>query len=131
MKTNLIIVDDDEMILECYSHSFRKEIRSGEYVIEMYQNGKECCEALNNMKEEERNNLIVIVSDINMPIMDGFELLKRVKEDFNHLHVMMVSAYNDPETVAKAESLGAKILVEKPIDFKELKNQIKRMKDIV
>jgi len=67
----------------------------------------------------------VIVSDINMPGMDGLQLLDEVKQRFPELPVVMVTAYGDDERRRRASDLGAAEFLTKPVDFDTLKAQLR------
>jgi len=69
----------------------------------------------------------VILSDINMPGMDGLQLLGAIKERFPDLPVMMVTAYGDNERRRRADELGAFEFVTKPVDFDTLKAQLRQL----
>ena len=71
--------------------------------------------------------MIVILSDINMPGMDGLQLLGEIKERFPDLPVMMVTAYGDDERRRRASELGAAEFVSKPVDFDRLKAQLRQL----
>jgi len=71
--------------------------------------------------------LIVILSDINMPGMDGLELLREVKQRRPDLPVMMVTAYGDDARRQRATELGAFEFVTKPVDFDQLKTQLRQL----
>jgi CheY-like chemotaxis protein len=70
----------------------------------------------------------VILSDINMPGMDGLQLLAAVKAGFPDLPVMMVTAYGDDDRRQRASALGAAEFITKPIDFDALKAQLRQLK---
>jgi two-component system, response regulator, stage 0 sporulation protein F len=69
----------------------------------------------------------VILSDINMPGMDGLTLLDEIKRRRPDLPVMMVTAYGDDERRRRASELGAAEFVTKPVDFDHLKSQIREL----
>jgi CheY-like chemotaxis protein len=71
--------------------------------------------------------LIVILSDINMPGMDGLTLLGEIKKRFPDLPVMMVTAYGDDERRRRADQLGADDFLTKPVDFDRLKTQLRQL----
>ena len=82
---------------------------------------------LNDFAGEIRPELIVILSDINMPGMDGLTLLGEVKKRFPALPVMMVTAYGDNERRRRASDLGAAEFLTKPVDFDRLKEQLRQL----
>ena len=67
------------------------------------------------------------LSDINMPGMDGLTLLGEVKERFPDLPVMMITAYGDDERRRRADDLGAADFLTKPVDFEQLKAQLRQL----
>jgi YesN/AraC family two-component response regulator len=77
-------------------------------------NARDCLTYLNNV---ESPHVDVILSDINMPEMDGFELLKRVRVAHPEIPIYMVSAYESPEFRTRADQLGALRFLSKPVDF--------------
>src|SRR5262245_34010197 len=84
-------------------------------------------QALDRIGEEIQPTLIVVLSDINMPGMDGLELLGEVKQRRPDLPVMMVTAYGDDERRRRASELGASKFITKPVDFDQLKEQLRRL----
>ena len=81
-------------------------------------------QALDMVSGDIQPELIVILSDINMPGMDGLELLGEVKQRRPDLPVMMVTAYGDDERRRRASELGAFEFISKPVDFDRLKEQL-------
>src|SRR5258707_10987315 len=71
--------------------------------------------------------LIVILSDINMPGMDGLTLLREIKKQWPNLPVMMVTAYGDDERRRRASEYRAAEFITKPVDFDQLKKQLQRL----
>ena len=84
-------------------------------------------EALGKLGDGIRPALIVILSDINMPGMDGLGLLREVKARHADLPVIMVTAYGDDERRRRASEYGAAEFVTKPVDFDFLKRQLQRL----
>jgi CheY-like chemotaxis protein len=75
---------------------------------------------------EIQPTLIVILSDINMPGMDGLQLLGEIKQRRPDLPVMMVTAYSDDERRQRVTALGAAQFLPKPVDFDALKAQLRQ-----
>lgn len=72
-------------------------------------------------------SLIAVLSDINMPGMDGLELLGEIKQHRPDLPVMMVTAYGDDERRRRARELGASEFITKPVDFDQLKERLRQL----
>ncbi len=119
----ILVVDDEQDIKTLFEQRFRKEIRNGEYVFAFANSGEE---ALNYVNKHE-HEIVLILSDINMPGMSGLELLKKIK----HIYeipppiVMMITAYGDEENYNKSVQLGADDFLTKPLDFNLLKDKLK------
>src|SRR5208283_3847579 len=104
MSVSILVVDDEPDIADLFRQRFRREARQGTYVLHFAASGEE---ALERLAGEIQPELIVILSDINMPGMDGLTLLGEVKRRFPELPVMMVTAYGDDERRRRAGELGA------------------------
>lgn len=121
MSVSILVVDDEPDVPDLFRQRFRREARQGTYVLHFAASGEEALGQLAGGVEPE---LIVILSDINMPGMDGLELLRSVKEHYPGLPVMMVTAYGDDERRRRAAEYGAFEFVTKPVDFDKLKEQL-------
>jgi len=124
VSVSILVVDDEPDVPELFRQRFRREARAGTYVLHFAASGEE---ALARLAGEIEPELIVILSDINMPGMDGLELLRRVKERRPGLPVMMVTAYGDDERRRRASQDGAFEFVTKPVDFDTLKQQLRQL----
>lgn len=121
-----LVVDDEVDVEMLFRQHFRKEIRSGELVLEFAFSGDEALRLLRNTTPPD---VMYIFSDINMPGMTGIELLAKVKAEFPSIHVSMISAYGDDDNMRNAMSTGAKEFFIKPIDFEKLKVEIRQYSD--
>jgi CheY-like chemotaxis protein len=124
MSASIIVVDDEPDVAELFRQQFRREARQGTYVMHFAASGEAALELLNGDIEP---GVIVILSDINMPGMDGLQLLGEIKERFPGLPVMMVTAYGDDERRRRAGELGAAEFLTKPVDFDRLKAQLRQL----
>jgi CheY-like chemotaxis protein len=118
----ILVVDDEPDIKALFQQSFRREIREGVYEFSFKYSGEE---ALAFLKDHDHEALLIL-SDINMPGMTGIELLRQVR--LNHPSpppvIMMITAYGDKENFEQAQQLGANDFLNKPIDFKSLKEKL-------
>ena len=94
MTVSILVVDDESDVAELFRQRFRREVRQGTYTMHFANSGEEALEKLAGGIEP---TLIVILSDINMPGMDGLALLREIKMRRPDLPVMMVTAYGDDQ----------------------------------
>jgi CheY-like chemotaxis protein len=124
MSVSVLIVDDEPDVADLFRQRFRREMRGGTYVLHFAASGEA---ALDRLTGEIKPPLIVILSDINMPGMDGLELLRVIKQQRPELPVMMVTAYGDDERRRRAAEYGAMEFVTKPVDFDLLKTRLQQL----
>jgi CheY-like chemotaxis protein len=122
MSVSILVVDDEPDVADLFRQRFRREVRNGTYVMHFANSGET---ALNLLSDGIEPQLIVILSDINMPGMDGLTLLAAVKQRFPEIPVMMVTAYGDDERRRRASDLGASEFLSKPVDFDSLKTRLR------
>jgi sigma-B regulation protein RsbU (phosphoserine phosphatase) len=116
MPPKILVVDDEPDLEVLIRQRFRRQIRENELTFEFAQNG---IEALKKLDQHE--DITVILSDINMPEMDGLTLLERVGERNNPgIKSVIISAYGDMENIRTAMNRGAFDFLTKPIDFADL-----------
>jgi len=126
MSVSILVVDDEPDVAEMFRQCFRREARNGTYVMRFATSGDE---ALNLLTKGIEPTLMVILSDTNMPKMDGLELLREIKTRRPDLPVMMVTAYGDDERRRLAGKYGAAEFITKPVDFDFLKTQLRDLSD--
>ena len=117
----ILVVDDERDVETLFSQRFRKEIRNGEVELNFAFNGEDALTYLHSLNPFD---LVVVLSDINMPGMTGLELLKTIKAEYKELRVMMITAYGDEKNYKSAISIGADDFMTKPVDFNSLKNKV-------
>jgi two-component system, chemotaxis family, chemotaxis protein CheY len=118
----ILVVDDEADIQTLFVQRFRKEIRAGELSFAFALSGEEALEIL----KDNDSKYVLILSDINMPGMSGFQLLEQLKTKYPHVppQVLLITAYGDDQTRQKAQQLGADGFLSKPIDFTALKERL-------
>src|SRR5450432_1332448 len=121
----ILVVDDEQDIKQLFEQRFRKEIKSGEFEFVFSFSGLDAIKYLDLVEHE----VVLILSDINMPGMSGFELLSEIKKRFKEPPpiVMMITAYGDEDKHQQAIELGADDFLTKPIDFTLLKAKLKSL----
>jgi len=125
MPHKILVVDDEPDLELLIKQKFRKQIRDQELHFEFAQNGVQALERLG-----EHADISVVLSDINMPEMDGLTLLRKIDEMNNPvLKSVIVSAYGDMENIRTAMNRGAFDFLTKPIDFNDLDVTVKKTMD--
>jgi len=120
--SKILMVDDEQHLEILIRQKFRKEIKSGEYEFIFAHNGQEALEKIN-----QDNQISLVISDINMPEMDGLTLLNHLDKTKPGLKVIIASAYNDIDNVKSAMEKGAYDFITKPLDLNELRETLKRI----
>jgi CheY-like chemotaxis protein len=118
---NIVFVDDETQAITLFELSLREEIRNGSVKLLCFESGDACLDHFKNHDVEAA----VMFSDINMPGMDGFSLLDKMKVYHPNLDLFFVSAYDREDFKAKATTLGAKGFLTKPVNFAAIKAIIK------
>ena len=121
MNPLVLVVDDEPDVEVLFRQQFRREVRQGLYTLDFALSGAAALDKLDGCVGEE---IILLVSDINMPGMSGLELLPEVKARRPKLPVFMISAYGDADRVALALNRGANKFLTKPVDFPLLKQEV-------
>jgi len=120
-KLMILIVDDEKDIEWLFNQRFRKELKAGEIDLRFAFSGEE---AVTVLRDGLATDIMLILSDINMPGMTGLELLKEVKKEYPDLPVHMITAYGDEKNYQTAMDYGADGYMTKPLDFEHLKSRV-------
>ena len=122
MAIKILSVDDEPDLEVLLSHYFRRKIRKGEYEFTFAHNGLEALKLM-----VEHSDFDIVLSDINMPEMDGLTLLSKINELRNPAQkCIMVSAYGDMKNIRTAMNRGAFDFATKPIDMEDLSLTIEK-----
>src|ERR1700732_5638993 len=119
MNARILVVDDEPDLEALIVQKFRRQIRDGALSFLFAHDG---VEALATLKAHD--DIDLIVSDINMPRMDGLSLLAKLQESEDRVSTIIVSAYGDMTNIRTAMNRGAFDFVTKPIDFGDLETTI-------
>jgi len=111
----ILVVDDETDLEVLIKQKFRQKIREHKYEFVFAINGRHALEQL-----EQNDDVDVVLSDINMPEMDGLTLLSKINEQKTLLKAVIVSAYGDMENIRTAMNRGAFDFVTKPVNFEDL-----------
>ncbi len=117
----VMVVDDEKDIKMLFEQKFRKEIKKGKLAFLFAFSGEEAKDYIQSNGSDDLNQ---ILSDINMPGMNGLELLKWIKENHPELRVAMITAYGDEENHKQAIEYGCDEYMTKPLDFGQLKEKV-------
>jgi len=127
----ILVVDDETDLETLIKQKFRQKIREHKYEFVFAINGVKALEQI-----EDHHDIDIVLSDINMPEMDGLTLLTKLNEQNSLLKAVIVSAYGDMENIRTAMNRGAFDFVTKPVNFEDLEvtmektiNHVNQMKE--
>jgi adenylate cyclase len=118
MTTRILVVDDEPDLEALILQKFRHQVRDGLFNFQFARDGVEALDVLH-----ENDAISLVVTDINMPRMDGLTLLRKLQEN-DSLSTIIVSAYGDMANIRTAMNRGAFDFVTKPIDFQDFETTI-------
>src|SRR5437762_13076198 len=119
MTATILVVDDEPDLEALVLQKFRRQIRDGLVQFVFAHDGIEALQSI-----EEHPDVDMVVSDINMPRMDGLSLLQKLQEAEDKKSTIIVSAYGDMSNIRTAMNRGAFDFLTKPIDFGDLEMTI-------
>lgn len=127
MKAKILVVDDEPPFELMIRKIFRKEINENQYAFFFARNGEDALHTL-----EEIGDIEMLLTDINMPVMDGLALMAEVEKRFPDLVTIVISAYGDIQNIRKTMNAGAFDFLVKPLSREDLKmTLVKAMKQIL
>ncbi|CAN5412576.1 hypothetical protein BH11BAC2_BH11BAC2_03830 [soil metagenome] len=118
---HILVVDDEPDLELLVKQRFRKQIKDGAYTFSFALNGKQAIDIL-----KEKIDIRVMMTDINMPVMDGLTLLNELKSIDRPVKAIVASAYSDLVNIRTAMNRGAFDFVTKPIDFVDLETTLQK-----
>lgn len=121
MSSKILVVDDEPDFESLIIRNFRKKIKQKELEFIFARDGVEALEILS-----DEPSIDIVLTDINMPLMDGLTLLDHLKVEYPEIKAVIISAYDDMEKIRSAMNRGAFDFLTKPIDFHDLDITIKK-----
>ncbi|MEO1387726.1 MAG: response regulator [Cyanobacteria bacterium J06634_6] len=125
----ILVVDDEPDVESMFRQKFRKEIKTQKIALQFALSASTALAYLQQSAAQAKATLIL--SDINMPGMNGLELLRIIKQHYPELAVFMVTAYGDEQSRQTAKQYGASGFINKPVNFIQLKKDIFSITDPV
>lgn len=119
--SHILVVDDEPDLEELMRQRMRREVRRGSVTLSFAQNGREALDIL-----RDNGDIEIVLSDINMPVMDGLTMLENIPAINDKLKTVMISAYGDMKNIRQAMNRGAFDFITKPVDFEDLRITINR-----
>ena len=117
---HILMVDDEPDLDMLIQQRFRREVKEGEFRFYFARNGERALEVLN-----KHPDISLIVTDLNMPEMNGIELLLQVKKNFPEIKMIVISAYSDQDSIKTATNAGADGFLFKPLNFQDFEHRIR------
>ena len=117
----LLVVDDEADVMPMFRQSMRQDVRSGRYELFFASSGVEALQCI-----ASEPGIDLVITDINMPEMDGLELLSSLSASNLDCRSLVLSAYGDMKNIRAAMALGAFDFVLKPVDFDDMRGTIER-----
>lgn len=121
VASHILVVDDEPDLEELMRQRMRREVRRGSVTLSFAQNGREALDIL-----KDNGDIEIVLSDINMPVMDGLTMLENIPAINDKLKTVMISAYGDMKNIRQAMNRGAFDFITKPVDFEDLRITINR-----
>jgi sigma-B regulation protein RsbU (phosphoserine phosphatase) len=121
MAVRILMVDDEADLELLIRQKFRKQLRDGELEFVFARDGRDALEQL-----EQNLGVEIVLTDLNMPVMDGLTLLARLRESQRLYKTVVVSAYDDMTNIRSAMNRGAFDFLTKPLDFRDLEATISK-----
>lgn len=119
--SHILVVDDEPDLEELMRQRMRREVRRGSVTLSFAHNGREALDIL-----KQNSDIEIVLSDINMPVMDGLTMLENIPAINDKLKTVMISAYGDMKNIRQAMNRGAFDFITKPVDFEDLRITINR-----
>lgn len=112
---NVLIVEDDAATRRLYKFM----LTNGGYPVIEAEDGVAALEQL------AKHHCELVITDMNMPRMDGMELIQSIRRDYSDMYVILITAFGTPDTEKQARRIGANDYLAKPFDFEELERRVR------
>ena len=112
---NVLVVEDDAATRRLYKFM----LTNGGYPVLEAEDGVAALDQL------AKQHFDLVITDMNMPRMDGMELIQAIRRDYNDVYVILITAFGTPDTEKQARRIGANDYLAKPFDFEELERRVR------
>jgi YesN/AraC family two-component response regulator len=123
MKIHIIVVDDESELKPIYEIGLKKLVRTGQATVTFFNSALDALSFLDGVVINTTESTLLL-SDINMPEMNGLQLLEEVKGRYEGIDVIMISAYDTDNYISKAYELGAIDYLSKPFNITQIQDRI-------
>ncbi len=117
----IVVVDDEKDIVKLLKFFLEK---GGEEEVKVARKGKEALKIIEEIRRKKEKKEIVVVTDIKMPEMDGFELAKNINNTWKNVKIIFITAYDLPKIEQEALGLGVQKVLLKKIGIKKMTEEI-------
>ena len=121
---HILMVDDEPDLDMLIQQRFRREVKAGQFSFSFARNGERALDIL-----KSKPDISLVVTDLNMPEMNGIELLIQVKKSFPEKKMIVISAYSDQDSIKTATNAGADGFLFKPLNFQDFEYKIRECTD--
>lgn len=116
---NILIVDDEKSFLLSLSEGLK--MANKDFNIFLAENGEQAIEILKSVP------INLLVTDLKMPLMDGFDLLMYVLKNHPNMPTIVMTAFSNPDVIRRLNEMGFPFCIEKPLEFEDLANKIQHL----
>lgn len=127
---NILLVDDDDAIARLIEMNLR---RNGLLKVSRAANGKEGLEQLDLIEKSSQESHLVILLDLRMPVMDGMEMLRRVRAnpERRQIPVIILTTSDNPREAEECYAGGCSFFMRKPVEYKQFTENVKSLADFL
>ncbi|MDX1907290.1 MAG: response regulator [Bacteroidia bacterium] len=129
----IMLIEDDPGHASLIKRNLRRSAIPSSYQIITLEDGKEALEMLKFVDTSRKSSRLVVLLDLNLPVISGMELLETIKqnEHMRHIPVFVLSTTDDPQEIEKCYELGCNIYITKPVDHEQFSDTMCKLGDFI